>query len=80
MVIQLGDLVGWDRGGNDDGLQIWGFEKAGYRFDRNGPKHAEATGPLGFPLVFHNASKPDQRGGISKASRLVDLIVSSVFV
>lgn len=27
-------LVSWDRGWDDSGVQVWGAEKAGYRFDR----------------------------------------------
>ena len=35
VVIGPDGLVSWDRGWDDDGLQVWGAEKAGYRFDRN---------------------------------------------
>lgn len=34
VVITADGLVSWDRGWNDDGEQVWGAEKAGYRFDR----------------------------------------------
>lgn len=34
VVITAEGLVSWDRGWNDDGQQVWGAEKAGYRFDR----------------------------------------------
>ncbi len=34
VVIGPDGLVSWDRGWNDAGSQVWGAEKAGYRFDR----------------------------------------------
>ena len=34
VVIGQDGLVSWDRGWDDSGIQIWGAEKAGYRFDR----------------------------------------------
>jgi hypothetical protein len=34
VVITAERLVSWDRGWDDSGSQIWGAEKAGYRFDR----------------------------------------------
>lgn len=34
VVITSTGLVSWDRGWNDAGEQVWGAEKAGYRFDR----------------------------------------------
>lgn len=34
VVIKADGLVSWDRGWGDAGEQIWGAEKAGYRFDR----------------------------------------------
>lgn len=47
-VVITGDgLVSWDRGWNDTGEQIWGAEKAGYRFDRlPGEQHSAATAPI----------------------------------
>jgi hypothetical protein len=34
VVITADGMVSWDRGWNDAGEQVWGAEKAGYRFDR----------------------------------------------
>ena len=34
VVITAEGIVSWDRGWNDSGDQVWGAEKAGYRFDR----------------------------------------------
>jgi len=34
VVITTEGMVSWDRGWNDAGAQVWGAEKAGYRFDR----------------------------------------------
>jgi hypothetical protein len=36
VVIGPDGLVSWDRGWDDKGAQVWGAEKAGYRFDRVG--------------------------------------------
>jgi hypothetical protein len=33
-VIHAHGMVSWDRGFNDAGMQVWGAEKAGYRFER----------------------------------------------
>ena len=34
VVITESGLVSWDRGWDEAGAQVWGAEKAGYRFDR----------------------------------------------
>jgi CpeT protein len=34
VVITADGMVSWDRGWDDAGVQVWGAEKAGYRFDR----------------------------------------------
>jgi CpeT protein len=34
VVITADGMVSWDRGWDDAGAQVWGAEKAGYRFDR----------------------------------------------
>jgi len=34
VVITADGMVSWDRGWDDTGAQVWGAEKAGYRFDR----------------------------------------------
>lgn len=34
VVIMADGMVSWDRGWDDAGTQVWGAEKAGYRFDR----------------------------------------------
>lgn len=41
VVIDAGGMTSWDRGWNDDGEQVWGAEKAGYRFDRQHEAPAE---------------------------------------
>ena len=34
VVIDSNGMTSWDRGWDDEATQVWGAEKAGYRFDR----------------------------------------------
>jgi hypothetical protein len=42
VVIDAGGMVSWDRGFDDAGAQVWGAEKAGYRFERMGANEPAA--------------------------------------
>lgn len=45
VVITADGLVSWDRGWDDDGKQVWGAEKAGYRFDRLATSRSSSSPP-----------------------------------
>lgn len=45
VVITENGLVSWDRGWDDSGEQVWGAEKAGYRFDRLAPLRSPNSPP-----------------------------------
>jgi hypothetical protein len=46
VVIDQNGMTSWDRGWNDQAIQVWGAEKAGYRFDRvAAPPEASAAIP-----------------------------------